>query len=78
MKSIQKLSILLTFSISILFTSCEFKKETNGPYFGNGFHNGWADQHSIVIWTRLTKNRRRKCGWRKIPGSIGRRTPEAG
>ncbi|MDF9797772.1 alkaline phosphatase D [Catalinimonas alkaloidigena] len=27
-----------------------------GPYFGNGFHNGWADQNSIVIWTRLTKN----------------------
>ncbi len=26
-----------------------------GPYFGNGFHNGWADQTSIVIWTRLTK-----------------------
>ena len=56
MKSIQQLSILLTFSISILFTSCEFKKETVGPYFGNGFHNGWADHNSIVIWTRLTKN----------------------
>ncbi len=31
-------------------------QETDGPYFGNGFHNGWADQSSIVIWTRLTKN----------------------
>jgi alkaline phosphatase D len=30
-------------------------KEPSGPYFGNGFHNGWADQNSIVIWTRLTK-----------------------
>lgn len=29
-------------------------KETEGPFFGNGFHNGWADQNSIVIWTRLT------------------------
>lgn len=28
----------------------------DGPYFGNGFRNGWADQNSIVIWTRLTKN----------------------
>ncbi|MHB1178263.1 MAG: alkaline phosphatase D family protein [Daejeonella sp.] len=29
----------------------------DGPYLGNGFRNGWADQNSIVIWTRLTKNR---------------------
>ncbi len=26
----------------------------NGPYFGNGVHNGWADQGSISLWTRLT------------------------
>lgn len=26
-----------------------------GPFFGNGMRNGWADQESIVIWTRLTK-----------------------
>lgn len=26
----------------------------DGPYFGNGFRNGWADQNSAVIWTRLT------------------------
>lgn len=26
----------------------------DGPYFGNGVRNGWADQHSAVIWTRLT------------------------
>ena len=64
MKSIQQLSIFLTFSISILFTSCEFKKETNGPYFGNGFHNGWADQHSIVIWTQLTNSAKKaETGW---------------
>lgn len=25
------------------------------PYFGNGIHNSWADQNSIVIWTRLTQ-----------------------
>ena len=28
-----------------------------GPFFGNGVHNGWADQESVVIWTRLTENR---------------------
>jgi len=37
------------------FLSCNSKEAPEGPYFGNGFHNGWADQHSIVIWTRLTK-----------------------
>lgn len=26
-----------------------------GPYFGNGFRNGWVDQTSAVIWTRLTQ-----------------------
>ena len=49
------LSFLLI--IPFVFSSCNTKKETDGPYFGNGFHNGWADQHSIVIWTRLTKNK---------------------
>jgi len=40
----------------ISFFSCTSEKLNQGPYFGNGFHNGWADQHSIVIWTRLTEN----------------------
>ncbi len=50
-----KKSLLLILILFSLF-SCQLKKETNGPYFGNGFHNGWADQNSIVIWTRLTQN----------------------
>src|SRR6056297_2510809 len=41
--------------VAIVF-SCQTKKETDGPFFGSGFHNGWADQNSIVIWTRLTQN----------------------
>lgn len=48
--------LLVLFAIGIAFTSCNRLKETDGPYFGNGFHNGWADQNSIVIWTRLTQN----------------------
>ena len=36
------------------FSAC--RHESAGPYFGNGLHNGWADQNSIVIWTRLTEN----------------------
>ena len=28
---------------------------SSGPYFGNGIHNGWADQNSVTIWTRLTE-----------------------
>ncbi|MCF6333885.1 MAG: alkaline phosphatase D family protein [Draconibacterium sp.] len=51
-KQLFNLSILFL----IVFTSCSNLKETEGPYFGNGFHNGWADQTSIVLWTRLTKN----------------------
>ncbi len=27
---------------------------SNGPYLGNSIHNGWVDQDSIVIWSRLT------------------------
>ena len=26
------------------------------PQLGNGLRNGWADQHSIVIWTRTTRH----------------------
>jgi len=39
--------------LAVLFFSCSSEK--NGPFFGNGFHNGWADQNSVVIWTRLTQ-----------------------
>ena len=50
--------IPLTLSAIIAFASvsCKTEKTDEGPFFGNGFHNGWADQTSIVIWTRLTKN----------------------
>jgi alkaline phosphatase D len=40
--------------ISLLFLTPSCKNEPEGPFFGNGFHNGWADQNSIVLWTRLT------------------------
>ena len=46
-------SLLILIVVSSL--SCESEKLKEGPYFGNGIHNGWADQNSIVIWTRLTK-----------------------
>ena len=32
-----------------------FLNKSDGPYFGNGCKNGWADQNSISIWSRLTK-----------------------
>ena len=37
-------------------TSSTKSDEVSGPYFGNGLHNGWADQHSITLWTRLTQS----------------------
>ncbi|WP_372721129.1 family 16 glycoside hydrolase [Novipirellula sp.] len=33
---------------------------TVGPFLANGMRNGWADQNSIVLWTRTTKNREAK------------------
>lgn len=45
---------LIIISFTVL-AACNNNSESEGPYFGNGFHNGWADQNSIVIWTRLTK-----------------------
>lgn len=29
--------------------------QDTGPFFGNGMRNSWADQNSIVIWTRTTR-----------------------
>lgn len=51
MKNIISISFLLFFGIS-----CNQPQQSAGPYFGNGFRNGWADQNSITIWTRLTQN----------------------
>jgi alkaline phosphatase D len=51
MKGRNILSLLVFF---IIGASCTTEK-TPAPYFGNGFHNGWADQNSILIWTRLTQ-----------------------
>ncbi|MEA1878502.1 MAG: alkaline phosphatase D family protein [Bacteroidota bacterium] len=51
---------LISLSIILLFSSFSMETARNTSddrlYFGNGIHNGWADQNSIVIWTRLTKN----------------------
>jgi len=52
--------------VLLLLPACDTKNETDGPYFGNGFHNGWADQNSIVIWTRLTKNPEMNLGGEKF------------
>ncbi|MCK4751034.1 MAG: hypothetical protein KAT15_28440, partial [Bacteroidales bacterium] len=51
-----RISSLLVISSFLIISACSSLTITHGPYFGNGFHNGWADQHSIVIWTRLTQN----------------------
>lgn len=49
-------TILFTIFAAAFFTfACTSTETTDGPYFGNGFRNGWADQHSIVLWTRLTQ-----------------------
>ena len=54
-KSASLYSICLL-AIFTFLSNCNNKPSlTAGPYFGNGLHNGWADQHSITLWTRLTE-----------------------
>ena len=38
----------------LIHVGCSDAPLSDGPYFGNGYHNGWVDEHSAVIWTRLT------------------------
>ncbi len=53
-KILKKIGLL---AFVFLFLSCsKIKKNPSKPYFGNGFRNGWVDQNSITIWTRLTEN----------------------
>lgn len=50
----QSVFLLISFLTILFFMHCAQPERTEGPYFGNGFRNGWVDQESIVIWTRLT------------------------
>lgn len=43
--------------IGLFYLSCQSRLDIQGPYFANGIKNGWADQNSIVLWTRLTQNK---------------------
>lgn len=56
MNSLKKNIWAVTVLMTLVFSSCQNGTKHDGPYLGNGFHNGWADQSSVVIWTRLTKN----------------------
>ncbi len=60
----KKQTRILFFLAAIFISGCS--KLPEGPFFGNGFHNGWADQTSIVIWTRLTRNPELNAGGRKF------------
>ena len=52
---LKDINSVIYFLLTLTIISCDSQVEREGPYFGNGVRNGWADQHSIVIWTRLTK-----------------------
>ena len=52
-----KLNNFLIGGIGLFLVYCQTMEPTKGPYFGNGIKNGWADQNSIVVWTRLTQNK---------------------
>jgi phosphodiesterase/alkaline phosphatase D-like protein len=49
-------SIFFFLGLCFIFLHCNPPEPPAGPYFGNGVHNGWADQSSIVVWTRSTRN----------------------
>ena len=48
---------ILIGAIGVFCFSCQLFDPPFGPYFANGIKNGWADQNSIVLWTRLTQNK---------------------
>ena len=48
---------ILIGAIGVFCFSCQLFDPPHGPYFANGIKNGWADQNSIVLWTRLTQNK---------------------
>ena len=52
-----KLNNFLIGGIGLFLVCCQTMEPIKGPYFGNGIKNGWADQNSIVLWTRLTQNK---------------------
>lgn len=51
----QSLPVYGLIFLLLLLISCKTSDPLpKGPFFGNGVHNGWADQSSISLWTRLT------------------------
>lgn len=55
MNAIRLPFLLVLIALSGGGLACQSPASTaEGPYFGNGLRNGWGDQHSITIWTRLT------------------------
>ena len=56
------------------------QNETLSPQLGNGMRNGWADQNSIVIWTRTTKNAEMTRGpqFKTVKSSLERKAKETG
>ena len=48
---------LLFVALGLFLHSCQNSNSPKGPFFANGIKNGWADQNSIVVWTRLTQEK---------------------
>lgn len=49
--------ILYILILGVVIISCQNSNSPQGPFFANGIKNGWADQNSIVVWTRLTQEK---------------------
>ena len=46
---------VLAVLFSFAFFGSHCLAQDTGPFFGNGMRNSWANQDSIVIWTRTTR-----------------------
>lgn len=54
---IHRTVLRVVFALTLIVTLNErASAQANSPQLGNGTRNGWADQTSIVIWTRTTRN----------------------
>ena len=70
MHSCNTISLLV---LSVLFVSGQQTAAQDSPQLGNGSRNGWADQTSIVVWTRTTKNAEMAADgpdFKKVPANL--------
>ena len=49
-------ALLIVTQVAVAQNDATETNEATGPQLGNGIRNSWANQTSIVVWTRTTRN----------------------